>query len=475
MTAPKTELYPYQRRGVDRIQWFGGRALLADEVGLGKTLQSLYWAWRYLPDDPPGPVVVVAPAHLKLVWEREARKHLGWRVDVLNRRRVSPGRPPPVDPNGVLVVNDEILVPPHWKPRTAPPRDSWLAWLLSLRPRLVIADEAHRLSNPTAARTRAVRRLMHAAPHALALTGTPLWNRVPGLWSVVNLVRPDLFPSRVDFLENFTHMRQRPWGRVSEGAKNLDKLHDCLVSECLIRRRKCDVLDLPPVVYDVKPVEADLREYRKAEDDFLGWLDETHPELSASARQAEQLTRMTFLRGLAGRLKVDDVARWAKDLVDETGGKLLVGAVHYAVTGPLMKAFGRRAVLVDGRQDYRTKDAGFEAFNRDPRVKFLVGNIDAAGTGWSCTSTSDVALAELPWRPADLAQFVGRVHGVGRGLPGCQAHARLLVSAGTIEEDICEVLQKKFNWAAAAIDGDAGMGLNVYDMVADAMRARRAG
>lgn len=470
-----TKLFPFQAEGVSRLHLdFDGRAILGDDPGLGKTIQALTYAWRFLPEDPPGPVVVVCPSYLKLHWAREAFKHLGIRVEVLWGRRVPEDKGPPRDPTRIYVINYEILVPPHWKRGTKPPPDSWVRFLEEQEPRLVIADEAHLLSEPTSARTRAVRRLARKSPRAVLLTGTPLSNNVVGLWSLIDIVCPGLFPSRLDYACEFTRATRKWFGWQFRGARNLDRLHRVLTDHCLIRRRKGDVLgQIPPVTHTVIPVEVDLREYRKAEVDFLGWLDSESVGMPLREARVEEMTRMGHLKRLAGRLKVKAVASWASGLVEETGGKLLLGALHYAVTDELMKAFGDRAVLVDGRVTGRRKEELFYQFNHDRKIKILVGNVQAAGLGWSCKSTADVALCELPWNPGDVHQFICRVHGIERGVPGATAHARYLVAAETIEADLCQILQTKARWASEAVDGVEGDGgLDVYNQCKSLMRGR---
>lgn len=472
-----SKLYNFQTEDVRRIRDLNGRALLANEVGLGKTITALNYAWKFLPDKPPGPVVAVVPSHLKLNWQREALRHLGLRAEVLGGQRVPDGKRPPQDPNQVYIVNYDVLVPPNWPARAPLPPDSWAAFLCGLAPRLVILDEAQMVKSPRTARTRACRKLCRRAPHVLLLTGTPLANRPVDLWSLVSLVDPSIFPSFHDFAVEFTHARKKWYGWEYKGARNLDRLHVLLERRCMIRRRKADVLDqLPAVTLTVVPIDVDLAEYNKAEEDYVNWVEQQSPGAGARAAQAEELARLTGLRQLAAKLKIEAVVDWCRALLEESDGKLLIGAVHHAITRRLMEAFGRGAVLADGTMDHEQKHAAFERFNRHPACRVLVGNIQAAGTGWSCQATSDVAFAELPWRPDEVAQLIGRCHGLNRGEAGVAAHARFLVAAGTIEEDLCEVLERKQTWANIAVDGDpAATVLDVHTQVKAAIRCRRRG
>lgn len=470
----QTQLYPYQVAGVRSIRDCDGITLLGDEVGLGKTLQALTYAWKHLPQDPAGPIVIVVPAHLKETWRRQAQQHLNIRVEVLYHEKRPPDKLPPLGRNHVYVINYDILTPPDWKSGTRPADDSWVSWLAALRPRLLIGDEGHYLSNPDSARSRAFRWLAWRCPRTLILTGTPLPNKPGDLWSLINILWPDEFPSRFEFGTRYAYPVKERGRWVYKGARNLDELHQRLKEKGFIRRRKADVLsDLPSVIYDVIPLEADLTQYKQAEADVLDWLRSQDALAAERASRAAELAKLSTLTQLAAEAKLDHVVRWVRDFLEESEGKLLIGAIHYKVTEALMDSLPRHSVLVDGRVSESRKNAAFDMFNLDPKCRVLVGNIHAAGTGWSCTSTSDVALVEIPWRPADVTQFAGRVHGVGRGVSGGRAHVRFLVAANTVEERLCEGIQRKATWAAQAVDGDSSVAdLDIFDQIRSGLLAR---
>jgi len=473
----KTKLYDFQLEDTQRIQKFKGRCLVANELGTGKSITSLYWAWKYLDEDDPGPIVIVCPAHLKIHWAREAKRHLNLDVEVLSNRVVPKDKPLPTKPNQIYVVNYDVLVPHGWKTRTLPPDNSWIMWLSALKPKLVIMDEGHFAKNIASARTRACKRLVKGVPHVLVLTGTPLSNKPPDMWSLINIVHPTLFPSQLDFNIHYTNASRNWYGWEFKGARNLTQLHNALMSTCMIRRRKCDVLDqLPAIQHTIIPIEVDLREYHAAESNFLGWMEDISPTLAKNAASATALTKLNFLKKLCGSLKVEAIIKWALDFLEESEGKLLLGAIHYDVTGPLVQAFGRKScVLVDGRMNHIKKQEAFDRFNSDPKCRILVGNLDAAGTGWSCPVSSDPTLIELPWVPSSVAQFVGRCHGIGRGIPGTNTHARYLVAEGTVEEDLIELLQTKLDWSSAAVDGLESSEVDLRSALVSAMKKRVQG
>ncbi len=475
ITRTGTQLHDFQFEDVRRINRdFDGRCLIGSEVGLGKTVTSLCYADRYL-SDVSGPIICVVPAHLKLTWSRECLKHFGWRAEILSGQRVPPeGYPVSDDPNRVYVINYDILCPPNWRRGSNLPLDSWLRWLLRLRPRLLIADEGHYLGNHGTTRTSAVRKLARKCPHVLILTGTPIANKPPQLWPLLNILNPHLYPSRHDFCSEYTHARRQWYGWEYKGARNLESLHARLESEVMVRRRKADVMDqLPAVTNTVIPIEVDLREYRRAESNFVGWLESEQPLMARNVAKAEELSKLHFLKRMAGRLKLNAVMRWVDDFLTDTDSKLLLGAIHYAVTTPLMEEFGKRAVNVNGKMNDRQKQHAFDRFNTDRTCRLLIGNVQAAGTGWSCTSTSDGALIELPWVPGEVTQFTGRLHGISRGKEGVPVHMRFLVAQDTVEMDICNLLQIKHMWSRRAIDGlPADEDFGLYDRIKDCIRAR---
>ena len=270
------ELAPYQWAGV-RYALEARRAFLADEQGLGKTVEAL----ATLETDRAFPAIVVCPASLKLTWEREARKWLPHRGVAVVEGRVAV--PPAAD---VTILNYEIV---------AAHREA----LGRRRPRALVVDESHLVKNPQAKRTQAVRRLAEAvAPDGLrlALTGTPVLNHAEELVSQLRVLgRLEDFGSGARFKREFR-------GRLSE-----ERLHWHLRRRCFVRRLKSEVLpQLPAKRQVVVPVALDNdRDYRLAEDDVIAWLHEQPLDLSvlearvSAALRAERLAQLTALQHLS--------------------------------------------------------------------------------------------------------------------------------------------------------------------------------
>ena len=224
------ELKPFQRAGVAYLLE-QRRAFLADEQGLGKTIEAL----ATLEADGAYPAIVVCPASLKLNWMREIERWLpGRSAQTLTGMG---GNNSPIPAADITVVNYDILA-------------ARAQTLGAMAPRALVLDESHYCKNAAAKRTQAVARLASSVPSdglVLALTGTPVMNRPPELIAQLRILgRLADFGSGAQF------------GRRFKGADAHVRLHWHLRSRCFVRRLKVDVLpQLPAKTRTVVPVELD--------------------------------------------------------------------------------------------------------------------------------------------------------------------------------------------------------------------------
>jgi SWI/SNF-related matrix-associated actin-dependent regulator 1 of chromatin subfamily A len=462
-----TTPYKFQAKDLKLIKSkFGCRALVAWDMGLGKTPLSL-WIARDLKE---GPVVVICPAQLKWQWQREALKHAGMRLVVLEGRVPKKGFD--LNLNRNYVINYDILGRPGRGKKT------WLRWLKKLKPRLVIIDEVQYIKNPQTIRTKAVRELCEKVKHVVGLGGTGGLENCPAeLFPFLNICRPDVFDSFYTYAMEFCEPRRTPWGWQFKGATNLDKLHMLLKETCMVRRRKVDVLkDLPKKTRTVIPVDIKRRaEYVQAQTDFIRWLMRKSKRKALRARNAERLVQLGYLKRLAAELKMKAVCEWIDAFIaDNPGKKLLVFGVHKKILHLLHERY-KNSVLVTGEVVGRERQVRVDKFNRDKKCQFFFGNIDAAGVGWSCTSTSTVLFVELSWTPGKHMQAEDRVVGIKRGLKGEAAQIFYLVARATIEEMLCQILEKKQKVIDQILDGKkAGRGLDVMSLLEERLMGMAA-
>ncbi len=444
----KIELMPFQRECLREVEWFGGRCLIAMEMGTGKTLVALEHLRRH-PESLPA--VVICPASVKYHWEREALR-IGFRRPlVLEGRNTSGTDGSPLVPV-LAIVNYDVL------------RD-WLPVLKRWRPKTVVLDECHYLQSGRTRRTKAATELCKGIPGVLALSGTPLLNRPIELYPVLHLLRPKVWSSRWWFVQKYCNPRWTPWGWNYKGATNADELHESLSREVMVRRLKSDVLsELPPKLREVIPVPtSDPDEYRRADLDFAAWLHRQDPAKAKRSLKAEAMVKVGYLLRLAARLKLPAAVEWINDFLDGGDEKLVVFARHRAMIDGLRQGCRAKSVTVDGAVTGRKRAAMVDAFQTDSGVRLLLGNIQAAGVGITLTAACHVAFAEMAWRPGDHTQAEDRCHRIGTTRT---VWSHYLVARGTVEEKLCGIVQQKQETLSAVLDGGRVEGdLDVLDLL----------
>ena len=440
-----TKLYKYQKKGVRKIQHFKGRALLADEMGLGKTLEALKW----LHDNPDKrPAVIVCPASLKWVWETEASLHLGMRSEVLN------GQKPPkggfTGRHSLIIINYEIL-------------QHWSKYIQELNPQVLILDECHYIKNLRAKRTKAVQKLAKKIPCVIGISGTPLTNRPYELWSILNLIRPDIFNSVWTYRWRYCKPVRKPWGWEYKGADNLSELHRKLKSLMMIRRLKKDVLtELPDKTRQIIPMDVENRsEYQEALNNFITWITRKSTIKAERAKRAERLVQMGYLKRLSAELKMKAVLQWIDDFLESSDGKLVLYCVHKKIIEQIHSKYKHISVVVDGSVTGRKRKIAIKTFQGNKSIRLFIGNIKAAGVGITLTAANTLAFVEMDWTPGDHVQAEDRIHRIGQKKA---AMIYYLIAKGTIEEDLCELIQKKQTVLSATLDGKKKVNrLNIFD------------
>jgi len=448
----KIKLYNYQEETVRRIEEFGGRSLLAIEMGGGKTLISLAWL-KFHPDLRPA--VVVCPASLKWQWQKEARR-MGFSAEILNKSKPPKGL---IDLDyPLLIINYDIL-------------HGWLKVLQSINPKVVIFDEIQMLKSPRTRRTVASRDLIEEIPHLLALSGTPIINRPIELYPILNMIRPDIYNNWSEFGTEFCKPRLTPWGIKYDGATNLDLLHKRLQKHCMIRYRTEDVLkDLPPLSRRIIPLEIEKRkEYELASSDYLKWLRLHRPGKETKAKRAVRLNQINGLRKLVGELKIASVKEWLESFLENSDQKMLIYGFHKKVLRELHQHFRKSSVLIDGSVLGRKRQERADLFQRNRKCRFLFGNYQAAGVGLNLQSACFVTFVELAWTPAEIDQAIKRAHRIGQSQ---KVIVNFLIARNTIEEYLSKLLQRKKKILDAVLDGRDATDFDLLEQLEKMMRRK---
>lgn len=431
--------YPFQRIGVRRIERFGGRALLADEMGLGKTCQSIWWLRYYYKLDQP--IIVVCPKSIMFNWVREVKRFGGKKfyTEIIEagmkpHRNFFRGKPKKT----VYIINYDILY-------------KWIDFLVKAKPGCVIADECHYTKSRGAKRTKCLRVLAEHSPHMIAISGTPLTNRPAELWSILNMIRPEEWPSFYSYSRRYCAPRMTPWGIKHDGARHLDELHDRLKLSCMIRRKKNQVFkEMPPIIWDVVRLSVNnRREYDLAERDFKKWMRDEFPHKAAKIKNNEAMAKYGYLRRLIGKLKMDAVREWLDNYLQDTEDKLIAFGVHRQMVRDYHDLYKENSVYVHGGVTGQNRQRAFDSFQDDKKIQLLFAN-SAAYVGWNGQVASNILFYELFDRPADHGQAAARAHRIGQK---GQVWAGFLVVPNTIEEQLAQKLTSKQNVLDAVLDG----------------------
>jgi hypothetical protein len=437
----RAEMRPYQKDGFDFLCHLtqiklGG--ILADDMGLGKTLQTLAWlAWlKERNGKDPKPSLVICPASVLHNWRREANRFTpGLKVLVLESGAARHNLRQQIPQHDLIVTNYALLR-----------RD--LEALQKFPFRTVILDEAQFIKNPGAQVTQSVKQLK--SEHRLALTGTPLENRLLDLWSITDFIQPNYLGNQEQFSETY-----EPRGENAESAQRIARRKlSAKLRPLLLRRLKKHVAkDLPERIEqrrDCQLGEAQrklyLAELRRSREQVL----KTVAEKGLNKSKIHVLAALTRLRQicchpkLVGNDSVSGKTETLFELLDALiaeGQKVLVFS-QFVQMLQLIEEECRQRQFPTHILTGQTKDRQevVSAFQNDPNPSIFLLSLRAAGTGLNLTTASYVVLYDPWWNPAVEAQAIDRSHRIGQTQT---VNAYRLISPGTVEEKIWELQQSK--------------------------------
>ena len=437
----KADLRPYQKDGFSWLVFLhelNSGGILADDMGLGKTIQAialLLWAKSKYKRKLN---LVVAPTSVVPNWEREIGKFAPGLKTVVWQGPNRSQRAPELEKADVMITSYALLR-----------RDEELLQALDLR--YVILDEAQHIKNPMSQTARSAKKL--SSERRLALTGTPIENRLSELWSIFDFVSPGLLGT----LKTFEERIARP---IDRGDMETAQRLRATIKPFVMRRLKRDVAaDLPDKIEQEMIVPL-AEEQSKLYKQVLGQvrksvLSEVEKK-GVSKAQIQILAALTRLRQVAcdpRLMKLPDTDFTADDsgklgalreIIDEAvdgGHRVLVFSQFVQMLNHI-----RTALDADGVEyqylDGSTKDRieRVDRFNDDPSVPVFLISLKAGGTGLNLTGADTVVHFDPWWNPAVEDQATDRAHRIGQTK---NVNVYKLIAAGTVEEKILELSAKK--------------------------------
>lgn len=419
----KGNLFLFQREGVAFLNKVNGRGLIASEMGTGKTLQTIAWLQLHYNKRP---VLVICPATLKLVWQNEFKKWTNIKTQVIDMKTSFA-----LQNYQVFIINYDIVAKRFQE-------------IIDLKFQVLILDECHYLKNRKTQRTKVILAISKKIKHIIALTGTPILNRPVEIFNILNLLDPITYGNYWYFAKKYCNAKQTKWGWDVSGASNIDELAEKLKKTIMIRHLKQDVLkDLPEKQRNIIPIEIDMNEYKKVEDDLLNWLVEFKEydlEQVRKISQVEQLAKIEYCKQVAVKGKLEQFITWTKDFL-ETGNKLVIFAYHREYIEKLMlKLKEYNPLQVIGGQDLQDRQNSIDKFQNDIDYKIIICSIKAGGVGITLTAASHVIFLELGWTPAEHDQAESRCHRIGTKN---NVNVYYLLAKNTIEEQIWNLINQK--------------------------------
>jgi SWI/SNF-related matrix-associated actin-dependent regulator 1 of chromatin subfamily A len=450
-SPPGLEYLPYQKAGI-AFTMRRNNVLIGDEMGLGKTIQAL---GAINADDSVRKVLVICPATLKINWTREAEKWLvrefsiGIASGAKGHKKVWPD-------TDFVVINFEIV-------------KYHLEDIRSTEWDMLIIDEAHYLRNPKAQRTQKILGFRDPATlkfrvhpikarRKIYLTGTPIVNRPKELWPLVHSLDPNTFDSAWVFTR-----------RYCEDKSKLEELQKKLRTSVMVRRLKEDVLkELPPKVrqvIEIPSIPSAINAEHRVLDRCNSILEELRSAVAAAeicdepgeyeeaVRALSEAKKVAFeeisrVRRDTALVKAPLVAKYAKEIFEDSEEKIIIFAHHNDVIDILMEEFGDEAVRIDGRVALKKRQEAVDRFQNDPSVKYFVYSISTA-VGTTLTASSRVLFAELDWVPGNISQAEDRSHRFGQENTVFVQH---LVLEGSIDARMAEVLIEKQELIGLSLD-----------------------
>nr|WP_218886359.1 DEAD/DEAH box helicase [Kineococcus aurantiacus] len=471
----RAQLRPYQRRGLTWLatmsRWRLG-AVLADDMGLGKTLQLLALL-AHERDQEPGPTLLVCPMSVVGNWAAEAARFVpGLRVHVHH----GPGRARGEDLVALAAGCDLVLTTYGLVVRDVTDLAA-VAW------HRVALDEAQHVKNAGTRQARAVRAI--GAAHRVALTGTPVENRLEDLRAILDTTNPGLLGSAASFRDAFAVPIEK-LGQ-EEPARRLA----VVTRPFVLRRVKTDPAvagDLPEKIEmtvraNLTPEQAAL--YRRTVDDLTERLARTGEDPGGMSRRGLVLAALTRLKQIcnhpahflgdssgvlhrgrhrSGKLELlDDVVAAAR----QDGEKVLC-FTQFAEFGHLLVPHlsdltGEPVPFLHGGVPRRARDAMVAGFAEDDGPGVLLLSLRAGGTGLNLTAANHVVHLDRWWNPAVEDQATDRAFRIGQHR---QVQVRKFVSAGTVEERVDDVITRKRGLAESVVGSGEGW---ITELDADAL------
>lgn len=507
--------FDFQKEGIDFVFKTNFNCLIADPMGLGKTIQALVAVREAkFPDGTPRfqRILILVKSSTTYQWYGETKEWLD-----------------PAMWAGFIVTGTKGFIPPgfrtyimsmdtHARYMKTP---AGAAIMKALNIDLVIVDECHSFKNPDSARSQALVAFLkdiseseiqrelplgcscghtwtkqitlkvnsrgnkskishrdsgrcpacdamyaHAIEYELTdkernkglilLSGTPIKNRAEEYFIPLNLMRPDVFTNLESFRRRWLAQDEKgKWSRIAPW--KLDAFRE-VTKDFIIRREKSQVLSLPKFQRTFERVNIEDENFKKAYNKALDALQEKVDQLAQEGKEMsyfELQDNLMTLRRIVGLAKVPFAIDYIEEFLDSTENeKILIGIHHQGVRDNLyfaLKQKGIKCCKISGEDSAERKNDVKRLFDSDPEMRVCIVNMLAGGVGLNLQAANNMLVLERQWNAADEEQFEGRIDRYGQTLPTI---ANYMIAAGIDTEDFfTTMVEEKRRICGESLDG----------------------
>jgi non-specific serine/threonine protein kinase len=454
------KLRPYQLAGVQWLYLLTQLRLgacLADDMGLGKTIQvlSLLLVLKSEAAHERKPCLLVAPASLLANWASEIARFTPSLKMAVAHPSAAPAEKLSAH-EGNLADVDLVITSYGFLARSP--------WLGTASWRLVVLDEAQAIKNPAAKLTKTVKQLR--ADARIALTGTPIENRLNDLWSIFDFINPGLLGSPKQFSSFVKGLADRPHSPY-------EPLRD-LVRPYILRRLKTD----KSIIADL-PDKTEMKAFCSLSRKQAALYQQAVEELARQLEDVDGMKRKGIVLAFLMRLKqiCNHPSQWLGDgaWAEEDSGKfarlrdileviaarqekVLIFTQFKETTASLAafagSVFGRAGLVLHGETEIKKRKERVSQFQADENIPFFVLSLKAGGTGLNLTAASHVIHFDRWWNPAVENQATDRAFRIGQTR---NVLVHKFVCRGTVEDKIDQLIESKQQLAGDLLGGGSEM------------------
>lgn len=414
LAKSKKKLYKHQEEGIKFLLSRNG-CILADDMGLGKSIQSIVAAL----ESGAKKILVVCPSSAKINWEREINVFCN-ETAIIEGKKWNDAK--------FTIINFDILKNFHTliEGRRELTEEELLLVkrdLANANFDLAIIDEAHYLKNNDSIRGKIMVELAvrYNIPKVWLLTGTPVANRPMDFFNLLKIIKSPIAENWKHFAVRYCDgkkffktlkngQKKQIW--ITDGASNLDELAS-KTKNIILRRLKTDVLDMPDKVITPMYHRLDKKEWVGYENLWDEYLQKRTSEGKRNGSLQKDLVELILLRQFIAAAAIPHTIEMVENAID-MGRKVIIFTSFTEELEILANHFGKLAVIHNGPMSTTQKQKSVDAFQNNSKVKVFIGNIKSAGVAITLTEATVVVFNSFSWTPGDNEQAEDRSFRIGQ-------------------------------------------------------------